>query len=42
MLVGDGIYYNSVLLPETASVVRDDAEMDRLVALVLEIAARPR
>ena len=41
-LIGDGIYYNSALLPETAFVVRDDAEMDRLVALVLEIAARSR
>jgi AcrR family transcriptional regulator len=42
MLIGDGIYYNSALLPETASIVRDDAEMDGLVALVLEIAARSR
>ncbi|MFF1572365.1 TetR/AcrR family transcriptional regulator [Leifsonia sp. NPDC058292] len=40
MLIGDGIYYNSVLLPEATAVVRDEAEMDRLVELVLELAHR--
>ncbi|WP_263298785.1 TetR/AcrR family transcriptional regulator [Leifsonia poae] len=38
MLIGDGIYYNSALLPETTAVVQTEADMDRLVALVLELA----
>ncbi|WP_431280307.1 TetR/AcrR family transcriptional regulator [Leifsonia poae] len=42
MLIGDGIYYNSVLLPEPSPIVRDEAEMDRLVALVTELAGRSR
>jgi AcrR family transcriptional regulator len=38
MLIGDGIYYNSALLPDTTAVVTSDADMDRLIALVQELA----
>lgn len=38
MLLSDGIYYNSALLPETNTIVPAGAEMDDLIDLVTKLA----
>ncbi len=40
MLIGDGMYYNTALLPATNTVVRDETDMDRLIDLVHRLAGR--
>ncbi len=34
MLLGDGMYYNSVLLPSAGSIIGSDDDMDRLIDLI--------
>ena len=38
MLIGDGMYYNTALLPATNTVLRDETDVDELIALVRRIA----
>lgn len=38
MLIGDGMYYNSALLPSAGAIVTTGADMDRLIAVVTELA----
>ncbi|SEI16053.1 MULTISPECIES: TetR/AcrR family transcriptional regulator [unclassified Leifsonia] len=38
MLIGDGMYYNTALLPATNSVLRDETDIDDLVALIRRFA----
>lgn len=40
MLIGDGMYYNSALLPAANTVLRDETDIAELVALVQGLAAR--
>lgn len=40
MLIGDGMYYNTALLPATNTVVRDETDMDRLIDLVHRLAGK--
>ncbi|WP_285117350.1 TetR/AcrR family transcriptional regulator [Leifsonia sp. fls2-241-R2A-40a] len=39
MLIGDGMYYNTALLPAANTVLRDETDVDELIALVRGIAA---
>ncbi|MFP3464956.1 TetR family transcriptional regulator [Leifsonia sp. SIMBA_070] len=38
MLIGDGMYYNTALLPATNNVLRDETDVDDLIALVRQLA----
>ncbi|WP_431220893.1 helix-turn-helix domain-containing protein [Leifsonia xyli] len=38
MLIGDGMYYNTALLPAANTVLRDETDVDELIALVRKIA----
>ncbi|WP_374006938.1 TetR/AcrR family transcriptional regulator [Leifsonia sp. LS-T14] len=38
MLIGDGMYYNTALLPAANTVLRDETDVDELIALVQRIA----
>ncbi|KQR52701.1 transcriptional regulator [Leifsonia sp. Leaf336] len=40
MLIGDGMYYNSALLPAANAVLRDETDVEQLVALVERLSAR--
>jgi AcrR family transcriptional regulator len=40
MLLGDGMYYNSALLPSAGSVIASDEDMDRLLAVVADLIER--
>lgn len=40
MLIGDGMYYNTALLPATNNVLRDETDIDDLVALIRRFAER--
>ena len=40
MLIGDGMYYNSALLPAANTVLRDETDIAELVALVQGLAGR--
>ena len=39
MLIGDGMYYNAALLPAANTVLRDETDVDQLIALVRGIAS---
>ncbi|MGO4536062.1 TetR/AcrR family transcriptional regulator [Leifsonia sp. 2MCAF36] len=38
MLIGDGMYYNTALLPAANTVLRDETDVDELIALVRKIS----
>ncbi|MDR6970144.1 TetR/AcrR family transcriptional regulator [Leifsonia shinshuensis] len=38
MLIGDGMYYNTALLPAANTVLRDETDVDQLIALVQRFA----
>lgn len=38
MLIGDGMYYNTALLPDTNAVLRSETDMDRVIELVKRLA----
>ncbi|WP_295118856.1 TetR/AcrR family transcriptional regulator [uncultured Leifsonia sp.] len=40
MLIGDGMYYNSALLPAANAVLRDETDVEQLVALVERLSQR--
>ena len=40
MLIGDGMYYNSALLPAANAVLRDETDVQQLIALVERLSAR--
>lgn len=40
MLIGDGMYYNTALLPAANTVLRDDADLRQLIALVERLSKR--
>ena len=40
MLIGDGMYYNSALLPAANAVLRDETDVEQLIALVERLSAR--
>lgn len=42
MLIGDGMYYNTALLPATNTVLRDETDIDELIALVRTISGPAR
>lgn len=41
MLIGDGMYYNTALLPDTNAVLRSETDMDRVIELVKRLADSP-
>lgn len=41
MLIGDGMYYNTALLPDTNAVIRSETDLDRVVELVQRLADSP-
>ena len=42
MLIGDGMYYNTALLPAANTVLRDETDVDELIALVQRISGPTR
>lgn len=40
MLIGDGMYYNSALLPAANAVLRDETDVKQLIALVERLSSR--
>jgi AcrR family transcriptional regulator len=40
MLIGDGMYYNSALLPAANAVLRDETDVQQLIALVERLSQR--
>jgi AcrR family transcriptional regulator len=40
MLIGDGMYYNSALLPAANAVLRDETDVQQLIALVERLSSR--
>ena len=42
MLIGDGMYYNTALLPAANTVLRDETDVDELIALVRRICGTDR
>lgn len=40
MLIGDGMYYNTALLPAANTVLRDEADLRQLIALVERLSKR--
>ncbi|WP_158863541.1 TetR/AcrR family transcriptional regulator [Leifsonia sp. AG29] len=40
MLIGDGMYYNTALLPAANTVLRDETDIDELIALVSRLGRR--
>ena len=41
MLIGDGMYYNTALLPDTNAVLRGETDLDRVIELVKRLADDP-